>query len=478
MNLLTRIGRAARRILPVEARWFPTFGAGAGVGKYDPQWWQKGVSSRADASASTAAYACVNILAGEIASLQVAHWQVGAGGSRVKRTDTAVARLLRKPNPYQRRPDFWLWIVPQLLFCGTAYAIATRNGRFEIEALHTQPQNAVMPRVDRETGAVFYQASDFGDGLFAPADKIIPQRNVLALRLNASRHPLLGETPIQAYAASAAAGTTIQAQAASIVANMGRPNGVLTTEQTLTKEQRREMEQRWHELTSGTNAGKTPALSNGVKFESTVMSAVDAELIETYKLTVRDIAMAYRVPLFMLGDLEKLTFTNIESQMRLFYQSGLRFYIEYIESALNDLFGLDGESEYIEFDLESGLLRSDLVTRMEAYAKGVQGGIMAPNEARRAEQLPPVKGGDQVFVQQQMIPVAIAAEKKAEPATPPPATPAPEAPAEPAKAAVQAPAGVQRTDKDFIKFQIIQGMRASSHRRMTRCPLTSTETPA
>jgi HK97 family phage portal protein len=394
--------------------------------KSDLQWFQKALDlGHHDTRPSTAAYSCVNIISQEIASLAVNHWREDRKGERERVTSSAAARVLANPNEYQTRVDFLLFVLRALLFRGAGYAWAQRNARNEVDELHALAPGSCFPAVDPVSGALFYSGGDYDDGLFKfPARA--PARDVLALRINCSRHPLIGETPIQAYALSASSGTAIQAHTAAFFHNMSRPSGLLTTPQTITKDQREQMRSDWERVSSGSETGKTPVLSHDVKWQLMTMSAVDSEIIDSYKMTVRDVAMAYRVPLYMLGDMEKATFRNTEQMFRTFYQSSLRFYLEHTEAALNRLFGFDGVTEYVEFDIESGLMRSELDTRMTAYARGVQGGILAPNEVRARESLGPVEGGDQVFLQQQMIPVSIAAKGPPEPApAPAPATPEP-----------------------------------------------------
>ena len=253
---------------------------------------------------------------------------------------------------------------------------------------------------------VFYQINDFGDGLFdVEVDKLVPARNILNPRINCFRHPLIGETPISAFAYSGAMGSNIQAGSARFFSNMSRPSGVLTTPKPLTAKQLDELKERWGAATKGEFAGGTPVLHSDLKWEQITMSATDAEMIAAYKLSVSDIAMAYRIPLYMLGDMSKATFRNVETLFRVFYTSSLRFYLEHLENNLNSLFELDGNTEYLEFDIESGLLRGDLESRMNALTKGVQGGILTPNEARISQELPPVEGGDYAFLQRQMAPI-------------------------------------------------------------------------
>jgi len=89
-----------------------------------------------------------------------------------------------------------------------------------------------------------------------------------------------------------------------------------------------------------------------------------------------------------------------------FYKLNLRPYLERIESSIKrHLMPPQHWDRYeIEFDFDS-LLRADLAARMEAYQKGINAGVYAPNEPRAAEGLAPKPGGDRLLVNGTMVPV-------------------------------------------------------------------------
>ena len=434
MNLIPSFLRKRDRPPEAQEKWVMM----ADGFKEDTQWYQKALdfSDRAaDVHSNTAVSSCVNILAQEISTLRPDHWRVDSKtGARKKVEKSAVTRVLRRPNSYQTSSDFWLYQMRALLLNGNMAGAATRNNRTEVEQIHPLPPGSCFAAVNPDTGDVFYETGNgFGDGLFRP-DRKIHSDNFLHIRINCNRHPLVGETPITALNYSGSTGNAIQRAVARFHANFARPSGLLMTPKVLTKKQIDELREQFHAVSTGPNVGNTPVLHSELKWEQVTMTATDAETIASYNLTVADVAMAYRVPLFMLGDLSKATFRNVETLMRLFYTSSLRFYLEHIENGLDRLFELDGESEYIEFDIESGLLRGDLKERVEALTKGIQGGLYKPDEARRREELPPAEGGDELYMQRQMVPLStikemLEAEAKKAAAPPPPPVPPP-APAE------------------------------------------------
>jgi hypothetical protein len=88
----------------------------------------------------------------------------------------------------------------------------------------------------------------------------------------------------------------------------------------------------------------------------------------------------------------------------------LGFCLEHVEQAFDMLFDLRGQpDEYVEFSTDT-LLRSAHNIRIEALARGVQGGIYSPNEARNMESLDSVKDGDEPRVQQQVVPLSAASQ--------------------------------------------------------------------
>jgi len=145
------------------------------------------------------------------------------------------------------------------------------------------------------------------------------------------------------------------------------------------------------------------------------------------KISDARIALAYRIPLQMFG-LGGGPMGSTELLMQMWVSTGLGFCLNHLEEAIGTFFKLDGvPKEYLEFDT-SALLRSAFKDRVEAYVRSVQGGIHAPNEARAAFDMEPVKYGDEPRVQQQVVPLSAAAGIPAAP----PAPPAPSAPPQPA----------------------------------------------
>jgi hypothetical protein len=141
------------------------------------------------------------------------------------------------------------------------------------------------------------------------------------------------------------------------------------------------------------------------------------QLAELLLLTDQHIALAFRVPLQILG-LGSAPLGSTEALMSFWLASGLGFALNHIEQAFDKLFGLAGEpTDFTEFDT-SALLRGAQKDRIDALVRGVQGGIYSPNEARNQEGLDSVEYGEQPRLQAQVVPLSAAASVSGVPTAP------------------------------------------------------------
>jgi phage portal protein BeeE len=186
---------------------------------------------------------------------------------------------------------------------------------------------------------------------------------------------------------------------------------MLETDQKLEKKEAEELRQRWDAQTKGENAGGTPILSWGLKAKEIQFRAGDGQLADMLKLSDQAVALAFRVPLQILG-IGGTPFASTESLMSSWKAMGLGFCLNHVEEAIGLLFGLKGfPEEYLELDTNA-LLRSSFKEMLEALSKGTQR-VLTPDEARRYMDLPKVKGGDELLVQMQDIPLSMAGKTQA-----------------------------------------------------------------
>lgn len=369
-------------------------------------WWQAGHSLIQYGESGAMVEACVSAYSQTVAMCPGGHWRMLPDGGRELVTNSALSRVLKRPNDYESMSDFLLNLTDRLYRAGEGFAYAVRNDRNEIIELHRMRHG--YPYVGTD-GSIFYSLSgneiaEYRFDLSMP----VPARDVLHVRLKTTRHPLKGESPILAVALDRAmAGAALNQQVAFYL-NEAKASFVLETDQQLTAEQTRDLRARWDEQTKGDNAGGTPILTWGLKAKPVGMSPNDSKLADMLKLTDQNIALAFRLPLQILG-IGGTPFASTESLMSAWKSTGLGFALNHIEEAFGLLFRLKGmPDEYLEFDTDA-LLRSSFKEMIDALTAGA-GKVMTRNEARSKIGLGKKAGGDDLYVQMQDIPLAMASE--------------------------------------------------------------------
>lgn len=356
------------------------------------------------------------------------------GNGGFKRTfTTPAARILRNPNSYETFAQLIFNSVAELLFEGESLWVAVRDERFAIQSVHRIPRGSWSPYVDPESGEIYYGISK-SSNLAAPEfDMLVPQRDVFHLRIHTPRNPLIGESPVKAAAMAIGISVALNQSQMAFYNNMSRPSGIITTDQQLNQVQIDRLKIVWEAAAAALAQGKTPVLMGGLRWQATSIPQTDQQLIEQQKLSIADIARVYGVPMALISESNGPQGAT-EALINHWLSIGLGSIIEAIERSLERLFRLPAQ-EKIELD-PTPLLRVDFVSRIDGLAKAVQGGILSPNEARSKEGFGTVKGGDDAFMQQQMVPVSLLNDlhstaiqerlDQAEPALPTPAVPDPE----------------------------------------------------
>lgn len=398
-------------------------------------WWQRGGNIQSMTSPSAIVEACVSAYAQTVAMCPGDHWWTDAKGGRERVTNSALYRILRQPNAYQTTSDFLVNAVRNLYTEGNAYALALRNSRYEISELHLMDPRNSAPII-AETGEVFYSLGGnvvIDRQIEQDYPFLVPARDVLHLRINTQNYnPLQGISPIAAAAMDIAAGNAMLTQQIAFYMNQARPSFVLQTDMVLDKDQVQFVRDRWQEQVAGMQQGGTPILTAGLKPAPLSVNSVDAQLAEIMKLSEQHVALAFRIPLQVLGISGSPT-GSTEALMQGWLNGSLGFALNHIETSIDKMFGLKGQpDEYTEFSTDA-LLRSSMKERIETFARSVTSGIHAPDEARAEFGLSEVDGGfgHEPRVQQQVVPLSAAAGiPSAPPAPPMPGPAAPPAPKE------------------------------------------------
>jgi hypothetical protein len=193
---------------------------------------------------------------------------------------------------------------------------------------------------------------------------------------------------------------------ATVFGNGAVPGGVLRHPGELSDKAYDRLVASWAERHQGlSNAQRLAILEEGMEYVKIGIPPEDAQFLETRKYQRSEIAAIFRVPLHMIGDLERATFSNIEHQSVEFLTNSLAPWLRRREQRYNRslLVGTERQRYFVEY-LVDALLRGDTQTRYAAYAIGRQWGWLSVNDIRARENMNPVDGGEEYLVPMNMAP--------------------------------------------------------------------------
>ena len=152
------------------------------------------------------------------------------------------------------------------------------------------------------------------------------------------------------------------------------------------------------------NAHELGVIGNGAELKTLSLNPEQLQLLESRKYGTIEVAQILGVPPHKLYNLDRATFSNIEQQSIEAVADGVKPWAERIEDCVANDPDLNVAGNCQEFDLEN-LMRGDLAGQMDAYSKGVSGGILMASEPRKRLRLPYVEGSDVLLQPLNMTPV-------------------------------------------------------------------------
>jgi len=330
---------------------------------------------------------CVRVLAESIGMLPCRLLKQG-GKVRVPATGHRLYPLLTMaPNGYMTAQEFWELMVACLCLRGNFYAYKVKALGNVVELLPINPDR-VQPKL-KDDWSVEYKVT------FSTGQETLSQDEIWHVRLF-TLDGLVGLNPI-AYARQALGlGQAMDAHAAKLFTNGAVTSGVLRTEQQLTDEAFGRLKTEFQGEHMGVaNAYKPMILEMGLDWKPISLNAQDTQFIESKRLTEAQICGLFRVPPHLVANMDKMTLNNVEQLGMSFVNYSLVPYLTRIEHRIQ--VGLLSEKDrlnhYAKFNA-GGLMRGDLKGRYESYGKGIQWGILSPNDCRELEDLNPREGGD------------------------------------------------------------------------------------
>jgi len=419
--------------LPVDARMVGDRGRWWHSIIYEPYTgaWQKNDEYRPETVlAMHAVYACIERIASDVAKCRLKLVEQDANKIWVETDSAAFSPVLRKPNHFQTRIQFFEnWIMSKLT-AGNTYVLKERDARKVVTALYVLDPRAVRVLVTPASDVYYELNQDYLAGLNATEQITVPASEIIHDMTTVRWHPLCGIPPMIAAFGPAMNSLKIGQASNTFFRNNATPGGVLTAPGEIKEHTAKRLKEYWQTEFAGDNSGKIAVLGDGLKFEPMTITAMNAQLVEQGGMTAQMVCSAFGVPAYMVGVGPLPPYNNIEALNQQYYSQCLQKYFESIELLYDEGLGLVDVLNRVlgtEFELDD-LLRMDTMTMIEAIDKAVKAGVMKPNEGRARLNYGPVPGGNAAYLQQQNYSLAALAKRdakedpfaSAKPAAPPP----------------------------------------------------------
>lgn len=335
---------------------------------------------------------CVRILAETLSQLPVHLYRRMDDGGRERADDHPLEAVLSDAaNGWMPASEFRLIMQTQLALHGNAYAWIGRTGDAVAELIPL-PATSVAVEQDRLTMEPRYRVTD-------SAGQVREYRRDEILHIRAVGHSLLkGDSPIHQAREAIGLALVLEQYGASLFGRGARPSGVIQMPRTLPNDAvAARIRAGLERLYSGReNAGRIAILELGMEFKALQLSSVDAQFLELRKFQLQEIARLYRIPLVLLGDLERVTHTNAEELGQQFRTYTMMPILRAWQDAMR-LSLLTAEERkagyYVEFLLDD-LARADIAARFTAYSQAIAAGVLNPNEIRSMENRAGYDGGE------------------------------------------------------------------------------------
>lgn len=337
----------------------------------------------------SAAYGCVRLISGAVATLPLQVKRRIDEHNRESASDDPVWRLLnRKPNAWQKPHQFKRMMQAHVLLRGNAYALKVAGVR-GLQALIPLHPDRVKPRQLDDWSVVYEWTRKDGSRVTFKQDQIL---HLYGLTLDG----FTGVTPITYARETLGTALSMDRYVGRTMRKGARVSGAMQKKEgELSETAYNRLKESLEEYRSGgDDEGSFLLLEEGLEWKPMSLTIADMAWIEAKKLSRSEICMFYGVPPSMIGDnsgSDSNWGTGLEQKSNGFVAYGLDDHLVMWEEGVTaDL--LTSEDLYARFN-RAALVKGDIKTRFAAYGSALQWGWVSPDDVRSWEDMNPRSDG-------------------------------------------------------------------------------------
>jgi len=328
-------------------------------------------------------YACVLLISDTISTLPVDSF-IRRDGDRIPYRPQP--SWIQRPDVDLLRSEHYQQVLISLLLDGNAFVRVFRDNSGQVINLVVIDPYRVRVTRNKVTREIEYIIDEYQETPVMKQDMI----QITEMR---KAGELRGMSRVTELKDNLGLSSALQSFASRFFGQGATTSGIIETPQGLNSDQAKQLVDGFNSRHNGyRKAHKTGLLTGGAKFVRTGVNPDEAQMLDSRKLAIEEVARMFRVPPHMIGITTPgaMSYASVEQNNINFVTHTLRPYVAKIEDAYSALLP---QGAFIRFNVD-GLLRGDFATRMNGYSIGSQAGFLSVNDIRRFEDLRPVDGGD------------------------------------------------------------------------------------
>lgn len=347
----------------------------------------------------SAVYRCVDVISSSIAQLPVEVLKIGDDAYKHRAIDyPAYGVITAEPNERMTKYTLLQQLMISVLLHGNGYAYIRRDYDGHATSLEFLPYGQVTVIDDNHQHIMAYGHPYYG--WIEPSDMVHI--------INFSKDGEHGISTLD-YATNAIdLATDADAHARGFFRGGANLSGVVSVNRVLTKQQKKDFLESWYKMTDPVT-GKpngVAIMEADMDYKPITVNPEQAQLLETRKYSVEDICRFFGVSPVKAYDLSKSSYSTIEATQLSFLTDTLQPWLTRIELELWRKVFLPSEKYHYEVKFNTAkIIRTDKAALAEWYTKLYQLGVLTANDIRRDLDFEPVEGGDQAFIQSNLVPI-------------------------------------------------------------------------
>ena len=364
-----------------------------------------------DATSEATYYACLKVLMEAIGKLPLKIQQYTPDkGIRIARDHPYYRMLNERPNRYMTASSFWSTCEQFRDDRGNAYVwIDTRDPKHP-QLWHLDPSKVQIYyddalKLSKTTADVYYKYTEGGNSVLFSSEE------VLHFKSHYTKDGITGISVREQLSATIRGNIKAQEFINKTIESGMTAKSVLNYTGSLNDESVKTLVREINKYAKGTMKDK--GIDNiipmpvGFSLQPLNLKLADSQFLELRQYSALQIASAFGVKPYQVGDYTKSSYASAEAQQLSFLVDTLLFIVKQYEEELTYKLLTDEEvaqGYHIKFNV-AVMLRADQKTQIDTLSTAVSNFLMSPNEARERLDLPSKDGGDQLIGNGSTIPI-------------------------------------------------------------------------